>query len=349
MNYQTRATEPQSAIPNPQSAIACAATTRDGAPCHAHPVPGSDFCPFHHPDNAAAVAEGRSKGGAAPRRVRRVPLVLDHVHVAALMSELLVEAVNHPEAVDPKRLHAVTNLSRALLKAVGVPQGSYYMHFDRRETPAEFPHLRRLLPTPEPLPADLPEPAPEPTASHDVWRLLELPEEETSDPALEGLSDRDSKTSHKGRQFLLADSSLLDWDAARESYARAQAAAAAAQAPEPEPAPSAPAAPAEPADLAAAETPFEETPAELQQRQALDRCWTGDPGTEDPSCEEMRGDDTSFEDAAVPDSAISRRTSSRWLDPPLAPLPRPSIAERPVLLPLRPFRGVEPSVGYLKE
>src|SRR5690349_9078504 len=85
MNYQTRASEPQPAIHDPRSESRCAATTRDGSPCHAHPVPGSDFCPFHGADPDGAVARGRGKGGAAPRRIRRLPVVLDHMHVATIL------------------------------------------------------------------------------------------------------------------------------------------------------------------------------------------------------------------------------------------------------------------------
>src|SRR5215212_7087724 len=123
----------------------CAATTHDGSPCRARPVPGSDVCPFHHPDHADAFATGRGKGGAAPRRrIRRLPVILDHMHVAELMSELLVDAMNHPDTVDWVRLHALTGVSRVILRAVGTPRRSFLVHTDRVDTPAGVPHLRRI-------------------------------------------------------------------------------------------------------------------------------------------------------------------------------------------------------------
>src|SRR5438046_9454134 len=112
----------------------CAATTRDGSPCHARPVPGSDFCPFHDPDHAPAFAAGRGKGGAAPRRrLRRLPVILDHMHVAELMSELLVDAMNHPDTVDSGRLHALTGVSRLILPAGGTPRRSFLTHQNRAD------------------------------------------------------------------------------------------------------------------------------------------------------------------------------------------------------------------------
>src|SRR5436309_11042625 len=121
----------------------CPATTATGQPCRAHPRPGRPFCALHDPELAETIAEGRSKGGATPRRPsRRLPPILDHLHVAQLLSELLVDAVNETDPSNPRQLQAVTALSRALLKAVGVPS-TYAVHGDRSEPSDTSDHLLR--------------------------------------------------------------------------------------------------------------------------------------------------------------------------------------------------------------
>src|SRR6266568_679154 len=104
------------------SATPCPFIKPDGAPCAAHPLPGSAFCLFHDPAHQQALAKARRKGGSTPRRrTRRFPRLLDHVHVAELLVELFVEALNHTDVSDTKRLQTLTNMSRALLTAVGTP------------------------------------------------------------------------------------------------------------------------------------------------------------------------------------------------------------------------------------
>src|SRR5437660_309389 len=104
----------------------------DGEPCAARPLPNSDFCLFHDPGHQQALAESRSKGGSTPRRrLRRFPRLLDHVHVAELLGELFIDSLNYPDAIDTKRLQALTALSRVLLKAVGTPP-TFLVHSDRR-------------------------------------------------------------------------------------------------------------------------------------------------------------------------------------------------------------------------
>ena len=101
------------------SATCCPFIKPDGAPCAARPLPNSSFCLFHDPAHQQALAESRSKGGSTPRRrLRRFPRLLDHVHVAELLGELFIDSLNNPDAIDTKRLQALTALSRALLKAV---------------------------------------------------------------------------------------------------------------------------------------------------------------------------------------------------------------------------------------
>src|SRR5690242_4594568 len=101
------------------SAACCTYTRPNGDPCAARPLRDRDFCFFHDPAHAQAQAAARSKGGAAPRRrLRRFPRLLDHYHVAELLGELFIDSLNHPEAIDGKRLQAITALARTLLKAV---------------------------------------------------------------------------------------------------------------------------------------------------------------------------------------------------------------------------------------
>src|SRR6266704_590726 len=124
----------------------------DGEPCAARPLPNSDFCLFHDPAQQEAQAAARSQGGSTPRRrLRRFPRLLDHVHVAELLGELFIDALNAPEAIDTHRLQALTALSRVLLKAVGTPP-TFLVHADRREPSPAAGHLLRVYP---PLPPEV--------------------------------------------------------------------------------------------------------------------------------------------------------------------------------------------------
>src|SRR6266567_7437757 len=127
-------------------ATCCPFVKPDGAPCAARPLPNSAFCLFHDPDHQQALTESRSKGGSMPhRRLRRFPRLLDHVHVAELLGELFVDALNHTDVSDTKRLQTLTNLSRVLLTAVGTPP-TFLIHSDRREPSPAAGHLLRVYP-----------------------------------------------------------------------------------------------------------------------------------------------------------------------------------------------------------
>src|SRR5438093_1068138 len=117
----------------------CTANRANGQPCEATPLPNRPFCLFHDPDRREALAASRSKGGATPRRACRLPVILDHLHIAQLLSELLVDAVNNAGPSDPRCLQAVTGLARVLLKAVGTPN-TFLLHEDRSEPPADGDH-----------------------------------------------------------------------------------------------------------------------------------------------------------------------------------------------------------------
>ncbi len=131
----------------------CAFTKQDGTPCAARPLPGRPFCLFHDPDQTDRLTEARRKGGATPRRrLRRYPRLLDRYHIAELLSELFMTAVNAPDSVDSKNLQAITNLARTLLKAVGAPGDKYLEHNPRTEPDAASDHLLRVYPL---LPPDV--------------------------------------------------------------------------------------------------------------------------------------------------------------------------------------------------
>src|SRR5947207_2641330 len=134
----------------------CVAITREGRPCAARPLPGRECCLFHDPDHREAQTESRRQGGSAPRRrIRRFPRVLDHRHVAELLGEVLIDALNDPTAFDPARLRALTHLARLLLRTVGVPKDCPIVHLDRAEPSAAEDHLLRIYP-PNPTELDPP-------------------------------------------------------------------------------------------------------------------------------------------------------------------------------------------------
>jgi hypothetical protein len=248
---------PHSELHTPHSPAACAVLKADGQPCRARPIPGSDYCPFHHPDHSSAFADGRAQGGAAPRRrVRRLPVILDHLHVAEFLSELIVDAMNAPDGSDLRRLHAVTQATRVLLKAVGAPQGCFFLHPDRRDTPAHLAHLRRYYP---PLAADDRPAEPAPPAAARPAEELEAPappcRPHPPGPAFPtmGLYDPHGEVRQQVR-YLEPDSSIdaHPWNVRRN---------------EPEPRPRAPAAssPAEPLLGPTQPTPADPLPVEYSQ------------------------------------------------------------------------------------
>jgi hypothetical protein len=134
----------------PLPAPRCQHTKTNGEPCRAYAVKESPFCLAHDPAHQEQLAAARSKGGSAPRRrLRRYPRILDHLHVAELLSELFIDALNDPERFDTRRLQAMNQFARTLLKAVGTPP-TFYVHPDRREPPANVGHLLRLYPPSSP-------------------------------------------------------------------------------------------------------------------------------------------------------------------------------------------------------
>jgi hypothetical protein len=154
----------------------CTATTRDGRPCAARPLPGGQFCLFHDPAHQPALTDSRRQGGATPRRrTRRFPRLLDHHQVGELLGELLIDALNDPTACDPTRLRALTGLANVLLRAVGLPKNTYWSNEGDPEPAVTDPHLLRIYP-PEPI--DLTR-----LRDADAERVAELAALQTSDPS----------------------------------------------------------------------------------------------------------------------------------------------------------------------
>jgi hypothetical protein len=69
---------------------------------------------FHDPDTADKVAAGRRKGGATSRRPNRRQL-------AALLGELLIQALEQPDPADTGRLQTIAGLARATFTPNGGP------------------------------------------------------------------------------------------------------------------------------------------------------------------------------------------------------------------------------------
>src|SRR5262245_37344840 len=129
----------------------CTATTRAGRPCAARPLPGRPFCLFHDPDRQPGLAESHRKGGSTPRRrTRRYPRILAYTHVAELLGEILIDALNEPAACNPQRLRAFTGLATVLLRAVGRPKDTYWHYHDRSEPDPSDEHLLRIYPAEPP-------------------------------------------------------------------------------------------------------------------------------------------------------------------------------------------------------
>jgi hypothetical protein len=107
----------------------CTATTAAGQPCRAHPCPGRPFCALHDPELADTIAEGRSKGGAAPRRrSRRLPPILDHLlriyapltpEVAALLDADLSAVSTPAPSTAAAESNALSSLPREELRTPG--------------------------------------------------------------------------------------------------------------------------------------------------------------------------------------------------------------------------------------
>ena len=106
----------------------CRATRKDGKPCRADAVAGSDYCSFHDPKKADAFHNGRVKGGEAGklatlsavspwRGTEGEVAVLKSVEPAELVN-LLCDTIDNvlTGAIDPKVANAVGYLAGVIVK-----------------------------------------------------------------------------------------------------------------------------------------------------------------------------------------------------------------------------------------
>jgi hypothetical protein len=92
------------------------------------------------------------RASTPPTRFRCYPRLLDSTHVAELLGELFIDALNDPEAIDTKRLQALTHLAQLLLKAIGGPKDPSFAEPMRAESPSAEDDLVRVYP---PLPPEV--------------------------------------------------------------------------------------------------------------------------------------------------------------------------------------------------
>src|SRR5438132_818654 len=123
----------------------CTYTKPDGAPCAAQPLPGSDFCLFHDPAYADALAEARSKGGSTPRRApppRAAPLAAPST---------APPTAPHPIAPHPPR--PLPHLAHPPPKPAGTPKAPPLPPADPRGPANTDDHPLRVYPPLSPGPA----------------------------------------------------------------------------------------------------------------------------------------------------------------------------------------------------
>jgi hypothetical protein len=101
----------------------CKAITKDGTPCQAYALAGSDYCFHHDPAQSAQRCEARSKGGHA-RHGRHVgpvgqaePVELDTMaDVAALLRHVINDTLKLENSL--QRARTIGYLSGLFLKAL---------------------------------------------------------------------------------------------------------------------------------------------------------------------------------------------------------------------------------------
>ncbi len=97
----------------------CAAPKKSGSPCGGRRLEGSDFCAFHDPKKAKAVAKGRQAGG---REATRPPEELAHLPLATVDDVIAMarDAANRvrSNAMGPKQGSAIGTLLNVVLGAM---------------------------------------------------------------------------------------------------------------------------------------------------------------------------------------------------------------------------------------
>ncbi len=100
----------------------CAATKKSGAPCGGKRVEGSEFCSFHDPNKAKAVARGRQAGGKEATKkpepepeLPELPLETAE-HVIAIARDAVNRVRSHQ--MNPKQGTAIGSLLNVVLGAM---------------------------------------------------------------------------------------------------------------------------------------------------------------------------------------------------------------------------------------
>jgi hypothetical protein len=101
----------------------CLGTTKDGKPCGAKPLPGSELCPWHDPAWAERRKEwstrgGKGKSNEARARKRLAGDVRDMTDVKARLMIALAKV--EAGELEPGPANAMANLARAIATIVQV-------------------------------------------------------------------------------------------------------------------------------------------------------------------------------------------------------------------------------------
>ncbi|MBN2171540.1 MAG: hypothetical protein JW819_09505 [Candidatus Krumholzibacteriota bacterium] len=150
----------------------CKAINKNGQPCKAKAIRGSDYCVFHDPDRAAAIAAGRLKGSATALipRVRRQGIPLRTPTQILDACEDALEIARTDGLTPDKYLFITVQILRVALDA-------QRLQYAIGETPVQDERLALLDAIIE---AADPEPEPEPEAEvggEETVYLEDLPEE----------------------------------------------------------------------------------------------------------------------------------------------------------------------------
>ena len=97
----------------------CTAITADGSPCQAYAQEGKLFCFQHDPEQAAAAAAARSKGGEV-RAEQLSGAVVPKLDTPEAVQKYLARVCRDVEAglIEPKTATAISNLARVQLQAL---------------------------------------------------------------------------------------------------------------------------------------------------------------------------------------------------------------------------------------
>ena len=94
----------------------CSAQTRDGNPCSARPLPGSDRCPWHDERLAGRRREWSRRGGVgrsnASRARRSLPAALTSEELLATLSQAITKVERGELEAGPA--NAIASLARAM-------------------------------------------------------------------------------------------------------------------------------------------------------------------------------------------------------------------------------------------